>query len=95
MTMFISPIKLYEYLSIGKPIVSTNLPEVQNYSEHVLIAEEPQGFIKLIEDALQGESSTQVINRRNFAKQHSWEARLEIILPVISETLREKNNAAN
>ncbi len=94
MTIYISPIKLYEYLAIGKPIISTALPEVMKYKDFVRIANNPQEFINHIQTALEAETATQVIARRNFAGQHSWESRLDNMLEVIVETMRVKIDGA-
>jgi len=94
LTLYISPIKLYEYLAVGKPIISTDLPEVASCKEYIWIADNAQEFINHIQTALEADTETQVIARRNFARQHSWENRLDSMLMVIAETLKVKNDGA-
>lgn len=91
MTRFISPIKLYEYLAVGKPIVSTALPEVGDFKDHARIAETPQAFIQHIHAALTSDTPAQVAARRSLARQHSWDCRLEVMLEVIATVLKEKS----
>jgi glycosyltransferase involved in cell wall biosynthesis len=95
MTKYISPIKLYEYLAVGKPIVSTHLPEVSIFKEHICIAGNSQEFIHLIREALTNDTPDQVIARRNLSRQHSWESRLDVMLEAIAEALRDKINGEN
>jgi UDP-galactopyranose mutase len=90
MTVYISPIKLYEYLAVGKPIVSTGLPEVMKYKDFVRVASDAHDFIQNIQTALEDDSPDRVMTRRVFARQHSWEARLDKMLNVIDETLKGK-----
>jgi glycosyltransferase involved in cell wall biosynthesis len=92
MTVYISPIKLYEYLATGKPIISTCLPEVEKYRDFVRIGTNYHEFTNHIQAALE-DTDNQVKARRNFARQHSWEARLDIMLKIIADTLRVKSNA--
>jgi len=82
-TLASNPIKMYEYLAAGKPVVSTALPEVlTNASEIVYIGKDDEDFIKKVELAVK-ESELKdefTINKRvNFAKQNSWENRVEVI----------------
>jgi glycosyltransferase involved in cell wall biosynthesis len=91
MTVYISPIKLYEYLAVGKPIVSTGLPEVMKYKDYVRVASDAHDFIQNIQIALEEDTPAKVNSRRVFARQHSWEARLEKMLGVIEETLKRKS----
>ena len=44
LTRYISPIKLYEYLAVGKPIVSTNLPEVRAFAPFIRMATGKEQF---------------------------------------------------
>ena len=46
-----SPIKLFEYMAMRKPIVTTNLPECRKYKS-VMIADSTKSFISLIDKAL-------------------------------------------
>jgi glycosyltransferase involved in cell wall biosynthesis len=49
-TLSSNPIKMYEYLAAGKPVVSTPLPEVQqNASEIVYIGKNNEDFIKKVD----------------------------------------------
>ena len=84
LTLASNPIKLYEYLAAGKPVVSTGLPEVcENASHVVLIARDDEDFVKKVEGAVkesQAPENKAVIERRiNFAKANSWEQRIETI----------------
>jgi hypothetical protein len=84
LTSAVNPIKLYEYLALGKPVVSTNLPDVRaNVSELVYIGKNDQDFIRKVEDAV-GErkkpESQSIIKRRiEFAQNNSWEKRVDTI----------------
>ncbi|MED4730174.1 glycosyltransferase [Aneurinibacillus migulanus] len=46
-----SPIKLFEYMAMGSPIVTTNMPECRKYNS-VMIGENHSDFIKKIDVAL-------------------------------------------
>jgi glycosyltransferase involved in cell wall biosynthesis len=91
LTMASNPIKLYEYLAAGKPVVSTALPEVcGNASDIVYIGENNEDFIKKVEEAVsenkKPENEDAILKRINFAKNNSWEKRIETFEKLIEVT---------
>jgi len=73
--MATNPIKLYEYFACGLPVVSTRLPEVEQFAELVYCADTPEEFLLQIEDAVR-ENDPQLRARRvAVAKRESWLAR--------------------
>jgi glycosyltransferase involved in cell wall biosynthesis len=62
------PIKLYEYLALGKPVIST-LPFWDGAP--VRVAENAESFAECIEAAL-AESGEQPMVRKAFARAHTW-----------------------
>jgi glycosyltransferase involved in cell wall biosynthesis len=93
-TETVVPSKINEYLAMGKPVVSTNLPPVCDFNDkhQVLVTTEgrPESFLRAIEHALShGEDAAQVARRRAVARQGDWEARLEAMSELI---LSEREN---
>jgi glycosyltransferase involved in cell wall biosynthesis len=95
MTQYISPIKLYEYLAVGKPIISTNLPEVSHFSSFLRMATGKDEFIQQIEAALTSDLPDQRLARRNEAIKHSWKNRLDVMCQVIENCLKEISDGAH
>lgn len=89
MTESCNPIKIYEYLSIGKPVVSTPLPEVLPFPE-VYIGRNPQEFNSLLHQALFYDPPEACLRRIQFAKENSWQTRVQQAKIIIEKTLREK-----
>jgi len=77
------PLKLFEYLAAGKPVVSTNLPAVYDHHDIILIGEDPQDFNRLIRRALHEDSPEMVKARQRIAKISSWDQRIEGIKNII------------
>lgn len=87
-TETVVPSKINEYLAMGKPVVSTNLPPVCDFNDkhQVLITTEDSrdSFLHAIEHALTlGEDATLIARRRAVARQGDWEARLEAMSELI------------
>ncbi len=73
----VSPLKFYEYLACGKPVVSTPQPEqVLEYEDVVYIAESDDDFIEKCEKALIETGEEKNKKRIAYAAAASWDARV-------------------
>ena len=69
----ISPLKLFEYLAAGLPVVSARWPEVEGISERVSFYGDAAEFVEALASAPRERSSEP--QRQRFIAQHSWQAR--------------------
>lgn len=76
-THAVDPVKFYEFVSAGKPVVSVPLEELKIYEKFLYFASEPQSFIEQIERAL-SETDIQLANDRvALARANDWKHRFE------------------
>lgn len=81
----VNPMKLYEYMALCKPVVSTPLPAVMEYRPLVRIAGSAQAFGRAISEALRHPlSPAQVLESRRIARENSWKKRVREICDVLS-----------
>jgi glycosyltransferase involved in cell wall biosynthesis len=92
-TESLNPIKLWEYLAAGKPIVSTNVAGFRDYPQHVSIASTPEDFTRALSAAL-AEDPAKPRARRAEARRHSWESRVEQVESVIASVMRARERTA-
>ncbi|MCM3270693.1 glycosyltransferase [Paenibacillus elgii] len=91
LTLATNPVKVYEYLAAGKPVVSSDLPELRTMQEYVRLASGTLNFEDMIREALLETSHTEYINKRRlFAAKHTWEERYQSFEAVISKSLYPK-----
>lgn len=81
------PLKLYEYLAAGKPVVASGLPELAGMEPDVVLAEGPAGFMDAIGAALDRAGETDRARRMQIASRNSWEARTEKLLGFVQGEL--------
>ncbi len=81
-----NPIKLYEYLGAGLPVVSTGMQEVVPYAAEgvVYVADQPASFAAGILDAISAAGNPLLIRERlKMAELNSWSSRAEMLLELI------------
>ena len=86
-TRSVFPLKLYEYLAAGKPVVASGLPELAGLEPHVVLADGAQDFIAQVDAALGRLSEEESARRRMLAAGNSWENRTERLLHLIAGEL--------
>jgi teichuronic acid biosynthesis glycosyltransferase TuaH len=96
MTAFVeslNPIKLWEYLAAGKPIVSTDVAGFRDYPELVRTARTAEEFVAQCRAAF-AEGTEKSELRRAEAGKHSWRSRVDEIVDVMvgsGETVRTRS----
>jgi len=82
----VSPIKIYEYLATGLPVVTLKWPELEREALPVLFASDAEQFAAGVEKALRY-SPEEKSALTEFARQCSWEKRLRTILAELGTEL--------
>jgi teichuronic acid biosynthesis glycosyltransferase TuaH len=78
-----SPIKLFEYMALGLPIVATDMPECRKYRS-VLIGRDPGHFIEQVDRALAlRDDARYMATLREEAVTNSWSAKAGAIVDLL------------
>lgn len=85
-TRAVFPLKFFEYLATGKPVVASPLPSLLPYHEAVALADTPRAWIEAIEAALR-DPERLAEQRQVLARRHTWNARLRAMERVVVEAL--------
>ena len=86
-TRYRSPLKLYEYLAAGKPVVSTDHPEAREMDNVVYLATTPETFLECIDLALSENNQERCQQRVTTVQQHSWGRRVDKMERILREHL--------
>ncbi|MFH0780165.1 MAG: glycosyltransferase [Parcubacteria group bacterium] len=82
-----NPMKLYDYLACGKPVVAMKSAGADMFKNFIYTADNSDDFVKLIDQALREDSPEKREARRQEVKKHSWKKRTEEIAKLMFEKL--------
>lgn len=92
-TRHVNPLKVYEYLAAGRPVVGTPLPELRQFEPLVRLAGDAEGFIAAVQAALaEGDAPQAVAARLEVAMANTWDVRVERMLALIGQALGRSEN---
>lgn len=83
------PLKFWEFMATGKPIVVSGVPELMEYKELIGFATTPAEFIALAEKWL-ANPSDKVRERKSLSLEHGWDNRVEKMLTLVEQAMRKK-----
>jgi glycosyltransferase involved in cell wall biosynthesis len=90
LTRAVDPVKLYEYLAAGKPVVATPLPELAKCGDLVDVVTTPAEAVAAVERHLAApESEARVAARLAFAAQHTWQERAVTVRDALVAALAQ------
>jgi glycosyltransferase involved in cell wall biosynthesis len=84
-----NPVKVYEILASGKPIVSVPIPEVAALAPLVRLASSAEEFEREIASALVHDVAS-AGDRRAFAREHTWQRRFEVLRSVTEAAIEKR-----
>jgi glycosyltransferase involved in cell wall biosynthesis len=87
-TQLADPLKMYEYLAAGKPIVSVPLDFADDVRPLVRTARNADEWIAAIEEALTLDSPDLRVARQTVAQDNTWDRRVEQISHLVATALK-------
>ena len=82
----VSPLKFYEYLATGRPIVSTKQPDqVLQYAPLIEIADSPAEFISACETSLHDDTPERTAARIEAGRACSWDSRVSQMCDLLQK----------
>ena len=78
-----NPVKIYEYLAVGKPVVTTPVADTNLFGTLVRVGRTPEEIVECLRAAL-AERDVKIDERKEFARANSWNARAAEYLSFIT-----------
>jgi len=89
----VDPIKLREYLAMGKPVVSVDLPEVRKLQDVVYIGENKFDFVNMIGKAMMENAPSLAEERIRTAWQSDWAVKIEEISDIVNNAITRRRTS--
>jgi glycosyltransferase involved in cell wall biosynthesis len=86
-TRNVFPLKLFEYLAAGKPVVATGLPELEGLEPDVVVAHDLEELEDAIASALERTGKADIERRQALAAANTWDVRVERLLSLVATEL--------
>lgn len=80
------PLKFWEFMATGKPIVASGVPELEEYSEYISYAKSAKDFSQAVERILAANSKPDAA-RIALAQEHGWNSRARQLLRLLQKTI--------
>ncbi|WP_419686476.1 glycosyltransferase [Burkholderia theae] len=95
LTLATNPVKVYEYLAAGRPVVSVDLPEMAQFLDLVKVADTHEGFVEEVRQTLSAlpDSADTVDRRKSFAASQTWAHRVHDFRDAIQALPRPRVSA--
>jgi len=80
-----NPVKVYEYLGAGKPVVAVDVPEIKQFGDLVLVGRDHPEFVEQVGKVLAEPASEPAIaERKAFAEQQTWHHRAQAVSKAVA-----------
>lgn len=85
------PLKLWEYLAAGLPVVATDLPNFRELARQgtLRVARDGAGFVEAVRGALDEPGAARAARTR-LARDHDWRERIDQLAALLGEALEER-----
>jgi glycosyltransferase involved in cell wall biosynthesis len=85
-----SPLKLFQYMASGRPIMATNVPGLDTFKDYIAVAESYDEFIRCLENILSTDTMQKSKARIDIVRGETWERRIQEMFKLVKERFYEK-----
>ena len=83
-----SPLRLFDYLTTDRPILSTAIAEAYNHLPLIKIARSDSEFCQLLEEALKTRFAADLEQRKRYINSNTWQMRAEELCSLVSQVAK-------
>lgn len=84
-----NPLKIFQYLASGRPIVSTPIAGVERWDRMISIAENYREFVDKVDDAIRNDSQSDSLRRIEAVSLDTWGVRVGQIYDILAKHIQD------
>jgi glycosyltransferase involved in cell wall biosynthesis len=88
------PLKIDEYLAMGKPVVATATRAMEMFADYVYLASNAEQWVEMLDKALVEHTPERSKAGIAFTKSHTWEASVGLLYQALAEVELQTSNSA-
>ena len=86
-TQSMNPLKAFEYLAAGTPVISTKINGVSNISQYLFVGDDKEEFINKFNDLIQDSTHITIEQvQQSLSNTVSWESKINQLLTLVRKT---------
>ena len=78
------PMKVWEYLAAGKPVVAMRFPEIERLKDMITLTDNPEEFVQGIRTAFCTDNHQKAEERKAFAGSNTWSRRCDAMEKAVA-----------
>ncbi len=87
LTVHVNPVKVYEYLAGGCPVVATPLPELEPFKDVCELTDNPKEYLEAVRRAVANDTKDLRVKRSERVANETWDSRVGDYCEIINEML--------
>jgi glycosyltransferase involved in cell wall biosynthesis len=88
------PLKFYQYMAMGRPVVTTPVPAALRYADVCRVGRTPSEFVDHVADALGPPRADEIEARLEVGRKHSWEAVVGHACAILADLAERESRVA-
>lgn len=87
------PVKIKEYLALGMPFVSVDIPPVEEFKDVISIAKDNEDFVLKVCEAAEDKSLSLRAKRRESVKNETWDSKVQEIMQLMQGNFSKQDES--
>ncbi|MCE5223309.1 glycosyltransferase [bacterium] len=85
LTLSVSPLKFYEYMAMGKPVISIPMEQLLPYASDCVLYKDQEQFLRYLPGMLLDNETDKVTRRKQIAQSNDWQLKFTTMFTSVNQ----------